>query len=356
MNGPGTAPVRAAYLLPRTMRRWSADELWIWAERAAALGLNTVFAKLSLLDTERVRILQAAGLRVFGSFACYSDHDVLVPATVPFARPVDAEGHEFAPMEWYRGIAPTSSAYDEHLIAELTAQLGDRGSARVDGVFLDFLRWPLHWELELREGATPRDSSYDPATVALFAAGLGAQAPSSPVAAADWIGARHPHEWRRFRRDIIVRIAGRLAEVVRSHDAAVGMFLVPGTAAQLQDLVGQDVRRLAEIVDLIAPMTYHAIQHRSPQWPADYARDLPVDPERLLPMIQITAAQEYAGANDWGPSVTAEDLEVAVRGMLDADRPFRGFCLFPGEALGSDERAAVRRALATITSTTKEDK
>ena len=36
----------------------------------------------------------------------------------------------------------------------------------IDGLFLDFVRWPLHWEIELRPGRTaPPDSSFDPVTL-----------------------------------------------------------------------------------------------------------------------------------------------------------------------------------------------
>ena len=39
----------------------------------------------------------------------------------------------------------------------------------IDALFLDFVRWPLHWEIELRpDRPRPLDSSFDATTLAKF--------------------------------------------------------------------------------------------------------------------------------------------------------------------------------------------
>jgi hypothetical protein len=69
-------------------------------------------------------------------------------------------------MEWYVGMSPTDRTRQEEALAEIKSIALNYP---VDGVFLDFARWPLHWEIELRPGrGRPLDSTFDPATLAKF--------------------------------------------------------------------------------------------------------------------------------------------------------------------------------------------
>ena len=101
---------------------------------------------LSMLDATH-----KAGLRFFAGVACFSDHasNFRTLNQRPELWPVLENGERRPQMEWYVGISPTDCTRRKEALAEI------KSIARtypVDGIFLDFARWPLHWEIELRPG------------------------------------------------------------------------------------------------------------------------------------------------------------------------------------------------------------
>ena len=60
---------------------------------------------------------------------------------------------------------PTFEDHREDRLA-LLAQLTSR--VDVDGVILDFVRWPFHWELECRPGGRVTSTSFDAHTLEQF--------------------------------------------------------------------------------------------------------------------------------------------------------------------------------------------
>ena len=109
-----------------------------------------------------------AGLRFFAGVACFSDHASKFRSLRerPALWPVLENGARRPQMEWYVGMPPTDRRRQEEALSQI------RLIARtfpIDGLFLDFIRWPLHWEIELRSGRDrPLDSSFDAATLAML--------------------------------------------------------------------------------------------------------------------------------------------------------------------------------------------
>ncbi|WP_282204289.1 glycoside hydrolase family 10 protein [Kitasatospora fiedleri] len=224
-----------------------------------------------------------------------------------------------------------------------TARLAERlttalRTAPVDGLLLDFLRWPLHWELELRPGARPRSASYDPDTLRQFTARTGLRPPGPGAAAARWIAAHHADAWTEFRTAAVTGAARLLAAAARTTRPGlpVGAFLVPAAdETERRALVGQDARELARVLDLLLPMAYHAILHRDPRWPARLLRGRAL-PVPLVPVVQTTAdaAAVLGRPADWGPPIDTADFTALLDHTLAAGSG--SICLFPGEGLGPD--------------------
>ena len=102
--------------------------------------------ELSALDATH-----KAGLRFFAGIACFSDHASNFRSLNkrPELWPVLENGERRPQMEWYVGMSPTDRTRQEEALAEIKSIALNYP---VDGVFLDFARWPLHWEIELRPG------------------------------------------------------------------------------------------------------------------------------------------------------------------------------------------------------------
>lgn len=318
-------PERSAYLRPAVLERWDDAALAGWASAAADAGVTAVLTKLDAITPRRREVLGSRGMSVIGSFSCYSDHRH--PDALPGGvRPVGRDGRALASMEWYTGLVPGSDRYDD----ALTAQLGaEAAAAETEWVLLDFLRWPGHWELESRDGASPREASFDPLTLTRFAAAQG-QATAS-VADVD----AHPAEWEAFRTRTITDRAARLAAVVREAGARPGMFLVPVEDLRRRRDYGQDAASLAPHVDLFALMSYQQMLGLTADAVLALADEAAAASERpVVAMLQTSASAEYSDGWDWGPPVTASEAAALAAGLDAATRAGRvaGTCFFPGEA------------------------
>ncbi|WP_159619114.1 hypothetical protein [Ruania rhizosphaerae] len=347
-GSPQLAGMRAAVLPDRLLRQWTDDEMANYLTGIAGAGLDTVITKLDAVDDRFAAQCREFGLAPVGAMPCFN---AARPATadVDHLRPVDERGHEFEQMEWYNGLIPTDTAYADALAARC-AELA--ASAPVDGVVLDFIRWPLHWELELRPGTSPRRSSFDRTTLTRFAeyldevghAGHGIE-PRNPTRSATIIDGGFLTRWTQFRCAVITDLTARLATAIHSRGQWAGAYLVPGDMAA-RVTVGQDTAALGKVLDVMLPMTYHAILHRTPSWPASVVADIrTTTTASLVPVLQVTSDSAYAGRADWGAPISTRALSAAVEAVASIGQG--GFALFPGHALTQERRDAVRHTLTT---------
>ncbi|MET9400435.1 hypothetical protein, partial [Kitasatospora sp. NPDC002965] len=146
-------PLRGAYVFDRTLAAADPDGRARLLDGLAATGLTTLITKADAATPALSAACHAAGLRLVGSVACLSDHAEPAERRRPDLRPVSGDGRPWQQREWYTGLVPTDPVHGERL-AERCA--GAAAGGLLDGLVLDFLRWPLHWEQELRAGARPR--------------------------------------------------------------------------------------------------------------------------------------------------------------------------------------------------------
>ncbi|MFC9329750.1 hypothetical protein [Kitasatospora sp. NPDC057015] len=341
--------MRAAYLLdPATQHPGRLAAL-------AGAGLDTVITKAAAVTPGFAAAARGSGLRVIGSVPCFragaGPHaDTAGSGLPPDAelRPVDADGRRWQRMKWYEGLIPSHDRYNRALVRHCARAAA---SPDLDGLALDFLRWPLHWELELRPGSRPRDGSYDPITLADFEhrTGLHPPGPTGPGtgtdpgtghdarAAARWIGDRHREAWHAYRTATVTAVATAVRAAVHAvrPELWTGVFLVPAPEEQRRDLLGQDTAALGGLFDAVLVMSYHAILRHSPDLPARAAAEARRHTDGpVVPMVQVTADPAYARGADWGAPVGAAEYAEALAGGLHAGRGY--VCLFPGEALDDE--------------------
>ncbi|BBH70271.1 hypothetical protein ACTI_69560 [Actinoplanes sp. OR16] len=278
---------------------------------AVDAGVDTVITKAAAVTGELAGACARLGIRLLGSVACFSDHAEPAERRREDLRPVDQHGRVWEPMEWYHGIVPTDSDYVDDLVERCAALAG----RPLDGLVLDFIRWPLHWELELRDGAVPRQSSFDARTLALFAA-------RHPGA----VAGRGP-QWTGFRCEIITDVVRRISQRVRP-GTWLGAFVVPAEGPRRRELTGQDIGRWRPWLDAVLPMTYHAILRQPPELIAARSREVTAAFGRpVTPMVQVTASHAVSRGYDWGPPITDTDFATAVQLAGES------WCLFPGEGM-----------------------
>jgi hypothetical protein len=322
-----------------------------FVELVAALGdcgVNALFTESETYDPAAIEIARKRGLSFYAGVSCFSDHanHNRLLTERPELWPILETGERRPAMEWYIGINPTDRRHQEHV---LTCIRSIAETCDIDGLVLDFIRWPLHWELELRPGAPPPlDSSFDAGTIAAFERASGIAVPrrlESTASIASWIKARHSSEWLEFKCRVItdfVAEARRALADANAH-AKLGIYLVPAPDRSREELVGQRLVDLAPLVDLVAPMLYHNGLLQPPRWvEALLAEVAEVAGRKSLPVLQVDSGDATA---DLGPPMMDQDFEAVLTAI--AEHPdVAGWAFFTGNALVNTGRGAlVRKAV-----------
>ena len=310
------------------------------------VGVNSIITESDRYKFYDIEATHDSGLRFYAGVACFSDHS----ANFRFIKerpelwPILENGERRAQMEWYVGMTPIDSRRQDEVLATIGSIAR---TYPVDGLFLDFVRWPLHWEIELRPGqAKPLDSSFDPTTLAKFEAAFGALPGglNSIPAKAAWIRENRLRDWIDFKCQVITDFVAKARSVLKDArpDAELGVYVVPDVDGLTEPLTGQRVRDLAPLADWIAPMLYHNILLQPPAWVAPAIREVSeIAGMKTLPVVQADSNRDPNDAADWGPPMSAEDFSDCLD-HVGRQNNVAGLIVFPGRALNEGRGAALR--------------
>jgi hypothetical protein len=218
-------------------------------------------------DNEVPNALRAAGIDTMGLVALWQGEQHW--KSHPESRPITAGGQTLFKDRWYAGVCPNQDWLRRQKLTEIEAMLR---SGRYDIINLDFIRYPVHWEVP--DPKIP-DTCYCQACLTGFQTDTGIVIPgglSDVPARAAWINSNHPDVWYRWRAG---RITGFCADVKRLRDRTrpttrIALAAVPWQPSDygnaIYKVVGQDFRELARVVDVFNPMSYHALNQRPAAW------------------------------------------------------------------------------------------
>ena len=229
----------------------------------ASWGCTAVFGGYE--DPAFVEAVHAAGLKIYAELGCFVGQRWW--ERVPASRPITRSGEPLTPEGWYYGVNPANETVRE---AQLTA-LGELLQTHdLDGVWLDFIRWPCRWE-----GSDPHRpfTSFDAATLTKFCHDSGIDLPiDDPISSAELLLTRHEAAWTAWRCQQITDWVAQAREVVQSikPEATLGLFSIPWRLADFEGallkIMGQDLAALADSIDVFSPMVYHLMCGQPPHW------------------------------------------------------------------------------------------
>jgi hypothetical protein len=342
-----SSPIVGAFVFP---------DLWENSRRANSklgyfrdCGVNAIMTEADRYTLPMLDATHKAGLRFFAGVACFSDHASNFRSLNqrPELWPILENGERRPQMEWYVGMSPTDGGRREEALAEI------KSIARmypVDGVFIDFARWPLHWEIELRPGRErPLDSSFDAATLARFEETAGAlpRDLNTPSAQAAWIRQNRLAQWVEFKCKVVNDFVSEARSALKETkaDVELGMYVVPDVNGLTEPLTGQRIEDLAPLVDWIAPMLYHNILLQPPSWVAStLAPVVKVAGNKTLPVLQADSNRDPAVVGDWGPPMSDANWDETLSHVA-ARSDIGGLIIFPGMALMGQRGALLREML-----------
>jgi hypothetical protein len=344
MNRSASSRIVGAFVFPEFWENSSDVPSNLAALRD--VGVNSIMTESDGYNFYAIEAAHDRGLRFYAGVACFSDHaaNFRFIKERPELWPILENGERRPQMEWYVGMTPIDSRPQEKVLATIGSIAR---TYPVDGLFLDFVRWPLHWEIELRPGQRePLDSSFDLGTLVKFAAVYGAlpgDLNSIPAKAA-WIRENRLRDWIDFKCQVITDFVAKARSVLKNArpDAELGVYLVPNVDGLTEPLTGQRVRDLAPLADWIAPMLYHNILLQPPAWVAPALREVSeIAGMKTLPVVQADSNRDPNDAADWGPPMSAEDFSDCLD-QVERQNNVAGLIVFPGRALNEGRGAALR--------------
>lgn len=335
--------------------RWTASQADATMSKLAGFGVTAIFTEAEAYRDDLIEQAHRWGLLWIGGVACFSDHanGHRLLTDRPEIWPIDETGQRIAPIEWYLGITPS---FEDHRAARIALMERIVRRHDLDGIFLDFVRWPVHWELAFRPGAGPiRQASFDQHTLARFERSAGIRIPSScsdTAARAAWILRHHFAAWVDFKCAMITDFVRDAAVAIRGaadRDFMLGLFALPVPSPAREAIAGQRLGDLARHVDIIAPMAYHAMLDRPASWVGGVIEEASLEAADVLPVLQVDSADGATSGADWGPPVSPDEWDEVVRVAL-AVPGVRGLIAFLGTSLlreGRGERmhAAIGRSV-----------
>ena len=313
-------------------------------------GVNAIMTESDAYDRSAIDLTHHEGLRFYAGVACFSDHasDFRLLEERPELWPILENGEPRTQMEWYIGMSPTDRRRQEEALATIR---WIATNYPIDGLFLDFVRWPLHWEIELRPGRPrPPDSSFDATTLALFEEAIGVRFPSNVdtvFARASWIRERHLREWVDFKCGLITDFVAeaRSALEAAKPGAELGIYVVPNVDDLTEPLTGQRIGDLTRMAHWVSPMIYHNILLRPPSWVREAVADVVRKAGRkTLPVLQADSNRDPSLAADWGPPMSDADWGAAL-GEVTARPDIGGVIVFPAMALFGEGRGKALRTM-----------
>lgn len=336
----------AAFIFPHIMAAWSPAERDRNFRSLKDWGVNTISTESEAYSRELIDLAHSLDMRFVGGISCFSEHGRANKPLEerPELHPILETGERRPLMEWYIGVTPTFDDYNTAQLDRLDRIMRDH---ELDGMWLDFIRWPLHWELELRPGEPePLQSSFDPHTVSRFLEQANLELPADTKTIpqqARWILDHHRDQWTDFKCATLATFVAQARERVKTRrpQADFGLYLVPAPDDQRAYWVGQRVRDLSPHVDYLSPMAYHPILHQNPAWVSEVIDDIvKLAPGKILPVLQVDSAEGEAFGADFGPPVPVgewRELACAVAKRDDTE----GLAAFTGTALFADHRGAI---------------
>lgn len=271
---------------------------------------------------------------------------------------VDQWGRPGVQQDWYVGMPPVREANLAHKIGLL-----ERGVAvlQPDAIHLGFIRWPGFWEtwLDGDDRAHKPEYCFSTDTVARFNADSGLDVPTvNAVKAARLLRSTHRDAWTAWKCDqtvkAIARIRNALAPIKAGLQYSINTlpFFRTDFDNAVEEVFGQDVAKLASVVDIFEVMAYHQILAKPATWPAAVSTDI-VKRSGQKAICTLQAQALYLDGMHAGRGRTmdipAEEFAAALTAMESA--PIEGACVFTfTDLLDQRDRAKGHAMIAALRS------
>jgi hypothetical protein len=225
---------------------------------------------------------------------CPVFHDPSTAAQRPDLVPIDQFGQNHSDG-WQRFVCPSDSAYREYKITAIM-EIADRLSP--DIISLDFIRYPVPWEnLPAKLGSTLlRNFCFCERCLTRFSSANEIRIPSRLVSTrqkAEYILTHQPEQWTQWKTEIISGFVREVKQrlVKRHPNIQLAVQTLPWDEDTFENAIeriaGQDIVLMSRWSDMLSPMVYHKLIHKSPDYVYTLTSELAGKTNRtVIPSIQ----------------------------------------------------------------------
>lgn len=304
-------------------------EILIWLKD---MGVNAVFCRHR--DRTFIGRLHKAGIKVYVGYSVFVGEELW--QKYPSSRPLTAKGKPLKKYKWYAGVNPTVKEIRQQKLEGIRSLIEE---TVIDGIWLDFIRWPCHWEVPAPEIL---QTSFDEFTIKKFAVDNGLTVllkSDNTTLLADKILTEHLDQWTRWKCCQITSFVAEARKIVDAskREILLGAFTVPWADSDyggaIKTIIGQDYEALGKHLDVVSPMVYHRLCNRSVDWIGDVTGKITGKVGcSTWPIIQL--ADEHV-------RIPSRELKKAMKTVLTAQGS-TGIILFSMRDLDSTKLRVVK--------------
>ncbi len=282
------------------------------AQKLVNLGADAVFVNYQHLNKDVAAKLHQEGIRVYIEVGIFVGEGLL--RKYPDARPIAKNSQPMEKIDWYAGVCPNHPRVRREKLA-LIKRIAKTGIA--DGIWLDFIRYPGHWE-GVRSAKMP-EYCFCRNCRRKFARDVGGTMEGEP--------------WIAWKCQQITDFVARAKEIIKTVDNSIrlGIFSVPWREEDydgaIRKIIGQDFRQLAPFVDVFSPMVYQKMTGHNEAWIEKIVRYM--DKVTQKPVLPIIQTENKPGK--LSPAEFEEELIFAYQ------KPSQGSIVFFWEDLQKDQ-------------------
>jgi hypothetical protein len=204
---------------------------------------------------QKIKILKNLGYKIYASFPVFMSKNIW--KMHPETRPVDKNGILVKWSGWYYGINPHIEWLRKQKLSSIDKIANN---TLFDGIFLDFIRYPIYWE-----SPNPKyiETGFDKIALNLFLK----KNYKSLADGREKILKKYLSQWRRWKEQNITTFIRKSKEIVNRRGKKLGVFLVPYLPDNhMKKYVNQEYSEIKKYCDFCSPMLFYKMIKKNKSW------------------------------------------------------------------------------------------
>lgn len=258
-------------------------------EQILELGINEISLGWHNYNAELVNQLHNAAVNVSAEISLFVGKELW--EKYPDARPIDRDGKAMEPIHWYHGVCPNHPDVREEKLSIIDNIIKEFD---IDGLWLDFIRYPCHWE-EVRT-ADITEYCFCKHCQEKYAAEIG--------------GLMEGEKWKKWKCAQITNFVKEVCDRIEASGKPIelGLFAVPWMPTDfngaIQHIIGQDFTSLSAFIDVFGAMAYHKITGNPVHWIHEILQSIAQQTGKsVLPLVQSIPLPDPVSPEEFSTSL-----------------------------------------------------